>query len=365
MLMLVKKGDRFIKHLQTQTNSTIVSEGNKESEPSTCNSNNRHNILGNLFCEDIVASDNKGNVSLVMDQAQVGILEKSWRSQAPDKLSAYKDEYKLCFPVHESAMNFLQVPSLDELLEPMMRSAHGARAVKSWDSHRQLFTQPFKQIEKLSFQGQLAARMNIISVLYMQQMMGTLLEKLGKAQFVADKKKESYCQVAKDMFAMSTKALDQSGCTGAFFHLVRRKAAAQDSGLVTLNEIKDKTQYLPLTGEGVFGEALNNCLEKCKEQKEQRNDLLPELARDRKRKTDYGISKENWHTGNKNPKYNAGDRSVGNANNSRNFPSARSYGANNRSSNNGKQKDTNKRVQQEGQQETQDWSDWIPRKYDS
>jgi len=128
------------------------------------------------------------------------------------------------------------------------------RAVKSWDSYRQLFTQPLKQIEKLSFQGQLAARMNIF-VLYMQQMMGTLLEKLGKAQFVEDEEKESCCQVVKDMFAMSTKALDQSGRTGAFFHLVRRKAAAQDSGLVTLNEIKDKTHYLPLTGEGVFGEA--------------------------------------------------------------------------------------------------------------
>jgi len=119
---------------------------------------------------------------------------------------------------------------------------------------------------------------------------------------------------------------------------------------------------------------LNNCLEKRKEQKGQLNDLLPELARDRKRKTDYGISKENWHTGNKNPKYNAGDRSVGNANNSRNFPSARSYGTNNRSSNNGKQKDTNKSQTKEFNKKDNKkpktgqsgWgSFWIPRKYDS
>lgn len=39
--------------------------------------------------------------------------------------------------------------------------------------------------------------MNIISVLYMQQMMGTLLEKLGKAQFVEDEEKQSCCQVVK------------------------------------------------------------------------------------------------------------------------------------------------------------------------
>ena len=105
-----------------------------------------------------------------------------------------------------------------------------------------------------------------------------------------------------------------------------------------MNAIKDKTQYLPLTG-GVFGEALNNCLEKRKGQKEQLNDLLPELGRDRKRKADYGNSKANWHTGNKNSNHNAGDRSVRNANNYRNFPSARSYDANNKPSNGGKQKD--------------------------
>lgn len=69
-----------------------------------------------MFCEDIVASDNKGNVGLVMDQAQVDILAKSCRSQAPHKCSAYKEEYKLCFPVHGSPMKFLQVPGLDDLV---------------------------------------------------------------------------------------------------------------------------------------------------------------------------------------------------------------------------------------------------------
>jgi hypothetical protein len=52
----------------------------------------------------------------------------------------------------------LQVPSLDEILEPMIRTLHGPKAVKNWDKQKQLFTQPLKQIEKLAFQGQVAAR---------------------------------------------------------------------------------------------------------------------------------------------------------------------------------------------------------------
>ena len=108
--------------------------------------------------------------------------------------------------------------------------------------------------------------------------MGSLLNTLENDEY----EKESTCQTIKDIFAMSTKTLDQAGRTGALFHLVRRKAAAQDSGLVNLADMRAKCQYLPLSGDGVFGKNLETCLEKRKEQKEQLNDLLPEFNRKRK-----------------------------------------------------------------------------------
>ena len=66
-----------------------------------------------------------------MVQAQVTILENSWRCQHPDKLSAYREEYRSCFPVHDSAEEFLQGSGHDDLLEPVMRKNHGPKAVKS------------------------------------------------------------------------------------------------------------------------------------------------------------------------------------------------------------------------------------------
>ncbi|CAC5386376.1 unnamed protein product [Mytilus coruscus] len=299
-MSVARKGERFMKHVQLKS---VSNEVNKDCELS---SDTRHNVLSELFSEDIASNNDKGSVGLIMDQAQVTILENSWRCQHPEKLSAYREEYRSCFPVHDSAMEFLQVPSLDDLLEPMMRKNHGPKAVKSLDTgHRQLHTQPLKQIEKLSFQGQMASRMNVISGMYMQQTMGTLLGKLENSPSLEHEEKESCCQIVKDLFAMSTKSLDQSGRTGAFFHLVRRKAASYDSGLVTLPDIKDKTQYLPLSGEGVFGNGLKSCLEKRKEQKDQLNDLLPELGQGRKRRADFD---RDWQ--NKNPKFNVEHNAV-------------------------------------------------------
>ena len=169
----------------------------------------------------------------------------------------------------------------------MLRQTHGQKAVKSWDSHRQLYNQPFKQIEKLGYQGQLAARMNIISMLYMQQTLGSLLTSLED-----DIDKDTVCQTVKDLFAMSTKSLDQAGRTGAYLHLIRRRAAGEDSGLANVKELNSKCQYLPLTDDGLFGQAFESCLEKRKEQKDQLNDLLPEFVNkdSRKRRFDSSVN---------------------------------------------------------------------------
>ncbi len=86
-----------------------------------------------------------------------------------------KDEYKSFFPVHEQSKDALQVPTLDDLLEPLISKKHGARAVSNWNKSRKLFTQPLRSVENLAYSGQMAARMGIISVSYMQQALGTLL----------------------------------------------------------------------------------------------------------------------------------------------------------------------------------------------
>ena len=224
-------------------------------------------ILTELFGDDAGAKKLYDN-GICLDQSQLDVLSKSWRCENPEKLSAYKDEYRRCFPVHESSEALLQIPSLDDLLEPMLCKRHGSKTVKSWGKNRQLASQPLKSIEAVAYQGQLSARYGLISVAYMQQALGTLLNNLQSGKLNID----NTVQSVRDIFAMSTKALDQVGRSGAFHHIIRRKAAASDTGLNNLKEVQAQVMYLPLSGDGVFGKGLEECLKKRKEQKEQLSD---------------------------------------------------------------------------------------------
>ena len=250
-----------------------------------------NNVLSDLFGADSGLKQTS-DTGIRLDQSQIDILSNSWRCNDPEKLSAYKDEYKSVFPVHESSMETLKVASLDDLLEPMLCHRHGNKNMKGWGKSRQLISQPLKAIESVAFQGQTAARFGLISVAYIQQALGSLLNKLQADTLNLD----SAIQSVRDIFAMSSKALDQVGRTGAFHHIIRRKAAASDTGLNNLKEIQSKVLYLPLTGDGVFGSGMEQCLKKRKEHKEQLTDLAPEYSEpktdnSRKRKSS---DNKNW-----------------------------------------------------------------------
>ena len=79
----------------------------------------------------------------------------------------------------------------------------------------------------------MAARYGIISMMYIQQSLATLMTNI-EAEGVSTQT----VSLVRDLFDMSNKSLDQVGRTGAFHHLVRRKAAAADSGLGTLKEVQ-------------------------------------------------------------------------------------------------------------------------------
>ena len=107
----------------------------------------------------------------------------------------------------------------------------------------------------------------------------------------------STIQSMQDNFAIATKALDQTGRSRAFHHIIWRKAAASDTGLNNLRKVQAKVLYLPLSGDGVFGCRLQEHLRKRKEQKELLSDLVPEFAENksdwRTRKSAYN-SRSSW-----------------------------------------------------------------------
>ena len=210
---------------------------------------------------------------IVLEDSQKEILSKSWRAEKPDRLSSFKDEYRQSFPIHQKSEGFLQVPQLDELIETMLRNRHGQN-MKPWTSSRMLATQPFKNIECLAYHGQWAARMGITIQAYLQQGLGSLLTVLNDKEPNIDKA----IQTVRDLFDMSSKAMDQLGRVGAFHHVIRRKVVCSDTGLGSLKDIQAKVTGLPLTGLGVFGKGLEETLKNRKEQKDQLFDLIPELS---------------------------------------------------------------------------------------
>lgn len=92
--------------------------------------------------------------------------------------------------------------------------------------------------------------------------------------------KDHATQVIKDIFATSTKYLDQMGRTGAFNYIVIWSCCMKDTGL---HEQSDKWGYyaLPVSGNDVFGKELENMIKDKKDKIEQVKDLTPDLNKKR------------------------------------------------------------------------------------
>lgn len=229
-------------------------------------------LFGGNSDTELVTSD----IGLKLAESQVKVLNKSWRTEKPDRLTAFREEYRNCFPIHEQSADMLQVPGLDSMLEAMLEKRH--KHFRPWGKSKQLHTQPLKYIEGMGYQGQLAARMNIIAVAYLQQGLGKLLNTLQEKDVNVDRA----VQNVRDLFDISNKALDQAGRAGAFHHMIRRKCASEDCHMYSMKDVHTKAAYLPLSGDGVFGKGLKNILADRKELKDQLEDWMPEFFADKK-----------------------------------------------------------------------------------
>lgn len=273
------------KILDTRFQKYSAQNTSKENEPLT------HDLLIEMFGDDAQANSSNQNVGLRLDKAQIDVLNSSWRCQAPEKLTAYRDSYKQAFPVHESSEKMLQVPSLDELSERLLIKKHGRRA--AFGNSQSLFSQPFKSMEKIAYQGQMAARMGIVSLCYAQQALGLLLTNLKSASPNLDEA----VQNVRDIFAISTKSLDQMCRSGAFHQLIRRKATVADTGLHDFKDLQKSALTSPLSGEGIFGSEFEKKLKDRQEKDKQLSELMPEMN-----KKSFGKRKSSFSTDSSNQK---------------------------------------------------------------
>lgn len=270
----------------TQHSRVSDIDGDQSKERFTKYSNQTLNMLSEMFGEDASLSASKDTSGLVLDESQIQTLKNAWRCENPERVSSYRESYKLSFPIAEEAENLLAVPSLDSMVESLLLKRFGAKA--AFGKSHSLYSQPLKSLEKIGYQGQSAARMGIIINLYIQQALSSLLEKLTQKSPNLD----AAIQCVRDIFAMSTKSLDQFSRTGAFHHLVRRRAALDDTGLHDLKDLKQQMWNLPLAHEGVFGPGLENKLKERQEKNKQLSELLPEVEKRKRPSTSSPYTQE-------------------------------------------------------------------------
>lgn len=230
-----------------------------------------NNVLQNIFGDDVKTKPDKDVGGIVLDQSQIDILNLSWRCDNPLSLTAYKDEYKMSFPVSAKSSECLDLPKLDDITQSLLCKRHGPKAGKS--KFNKLYSQPEKTFENIAFKGQAAARMGLVISAYLQQALGTLMTKLNEPEPNLD----LVIQMVKDIFAMSVKSFDQTARAGAFHHLIRRKATLLDTGLEGISELSDKFMNLKLSNDGVLGKDFEEKLKSRSETNKQIKDLLPEL----------------------------------------------------------------------------------------
>lgn len=287
-------------------------------------SENTQNVLSDIFGEDARTGKSSDSSGIMLDKSQSDTLSQSWRTEQPDKLTAYKENYKSNFPLQEKTEEFLKIPSLDDIVETFLIKRFSTKAC--FKRARSLYTQHLKEIEKLAYQGQVAAKVGITVNLYMQQALRVLLEELKTDKPNID----LATQTVRDIFAMSTKTLDQLGRTGAFGHIIRRKATVVDMGLENVKDLYKQADLLPLSSEGVLGTAFETKLKNRQEKNKEMKHLLPELESRKNQSLKRKSSSGNQY-GDKQRRYNDYSRNFNSRSYSNDYrsPLSQLYGNNN------------------------------------
>lgn len=295
----------------SQSECVVETDNNKDSRfikyKSIQVTEDSQNRLSEAFGEDAHTDKSNTSSGIVLDKCQTETLSQSWRTEQPDKLTAYKENFKSSFPLNEKTEEFLKVPSLDDIVETFLIKRFSNKAC--FKRARSLHTQHLKEMERLAYQTQVAAKQGIAANLYMQQALRVLLEELKSENPNLD----LAVQTVRDVFAISTKTLDQLGRTGAHAHMICRKATIVDMGLENVRDLSKQADLLPLTHDGVLGTAFESKLKDRKEKNKEMKDLIPELE---PKKTATQSYKRKAYTGNqygdKHRRYNNSSKNFNN-----------------------------------------------------
>ena len=98
-------------------NSDYDSDSDKNHTKSEHLSAETKKCLIDLFGEDAVLKKSDTKVGIEIDQSQKDVLDLHYRSKTPNDVTAFSEDHIDLFPVCEETGKYLQVPSLDPLIE--------------------------------------------------------------------------------------------------------------------------------------------------------------------------------------------------------------------------------------------------------
>ena len=267
-------------------NDNLLSSPENSDDEGTQNDTNPRPSFENVFGEDSILPQKVERQGLSIEPSQLSVLDQSWHASEPNKVTSYKIDYKDTFLLDADTEKYLHVPELENLVDKCLKKHVGVhyKDFKQRKS-RSLLSQPAKSVEKTAQLGQLSVKYGIAIMLYIQNALKDLM-----LSFDSDNTTMSdISKTVRDIFAMSTKCLDQQGRSGAYFHILRRKVTMSETGLWA-NPSSEEIRNMPLTSDGVLHKSLVDLLDEHKKFDEALNKVLPEKKIAKKRSSSSDIS---------------------------------------------------------------------------
>ena len=193
-----------------------------------------------------------------LDQQQVNVITQFYRSEHPQKLTAYSDESKKILKTDPKFDDLLDVPEVDEFVKFVVRknAPHTANFTEGYISTLwRAFEKEMKKIHNASKIGILASAVN--QKVGFNQM--ELLEKWRAESSISEAQFDEMKALMVAGFDSANRSLEQAARCGGLVHQLRRKVILEDLNIPKMKH--HRYLNLPLSSAGILGSDFEGELE--------------------------------------------------------------------------------------------------------
>ena len=212
-------------------------------------------ILGKFFSAAPSFAAVKDSPTFPLDEQQVVLLKKFWRAPNPSKLTAFSEESFKILKVDEEFFDLTKVPTMDDFVKHV-NTSKGSTTTEGFRSRIwQNLETDLRKIHRGVRVGLLAQALNQHILSNISQ----LVQEWSDNEVLSDSQAAAVNQLLLASFDAGNRALEQAARQVGMLHRVRRKVLLEDLQILKRN--RDEWLRLPLSSEGIMGEAFVNNLE--------------------------------------------------------------------------------------------------------